>query len=435
MYPKERVLMASGNNEQGHVPSTFFYSFCATDVVVPVLAFLLRIHAKPDKAFRKAEGPIVILGNHPSYLDPIAVMRLTRGRKVNFSAGEFLFRNRIWGYLFRKAGIIEIRQFTKDTSAAMGMMRVLRRNGVLAVFPEATRFVDGKSVGFDDGIAKLIKKTGAGVWFVRSRGLYLTYPRWSTSFVRLGRVEAKFGRSLTKEEVASMSVEELHGIIMEELDYNENDYAREKGIRFRSRRPAAGLQNIAYACPKCGVEFSMRFTGRDEIRCIKCGNRVKMLPTGLLAPGDSNSKTFEDLHRYAEWERSVTREQIKFPGFAMSAEAKLLKKYDAIDFAHVGNGYLTVTAEKIVYEGTDSEPEDGIVYHKGKIKRGFKNRELKGHPIKVEFYISEMKGIVVNYGKYLELHDKTGMLYRFLIDGQLMFKIQQIVAMNGKLKA
>ena len=101
----------------------------------------------------------------------------------------------------------------------------------------------------------------------------------------------------------------------------------------------------------------------------------------------------------------------------------------------MGNGYLTVTAEKIVYEGTDSEPEDGIVYHKGKIKRGFKNRELKGHPIKVEFYISEMKVIVVNYGKYLELHDKTGMLYRFLIDGQLMFKIQQIVAMNGKLKA
>lgn len=425
--------MAANKDEQGRVPSTFFYSFCATDVVVPILSFLMRIHAKPDKEFLKAEGPIFILGNHPSYLDPFVVMRLTRGRKVNYLAGEFLFRNRIWGYLFRKAGIIEIKQFTKDTGAVMGMMRVVKRNGVLAVFPEATRFIDGKSIGFDDGMAKFIKRCKASIWFMESHGAYMTYPRWSRSFLRLGRIDAKFSKVLSKEEVAAMSVEELHEEMLRQLDYNENDYARETGIKYKNRKLASGLQYVAYACPKCEAEFTMRFTGRDEIRCEKCGNRVKMLQTGLLAPGNEESKTFEDLHQYSEWERSVTREQIKSPDFKLSLDARLMMKFDAVDFSHVGNGTLTVTTEKIVYEGTKCDPKDGIVYHKKKIRRGYKKRELKGSPVRLEFDISDMKGIVVGFGDYVETHDKEGTLYRFKIDGQKVFKVQQIVAMNGRL--
>ena len=425
--------MASTKDEQGRVPSTFYYTFCATDVVVPVLSFLMRIHAKPDKAFLKAEGPIVILGNHPSYLDPFVAMRLNHGRKVNFLAGEFIFRNRIWGYLFRKAGIIEIKQFTKDTGAVMGMMRVLKRKGVLAVFPEATRFVDGKSVGFDDGMAKLIKKAGASVWFMESHGAYLTYPRWSRSFLRLGRIDAKFGRVLTREEVAGMSVSDLHSILRKELDYNENDYAREKGYEYKNRKLASGLQYIAYACPKCKEEFTMRFTGRDEIRCEKCGNRVKMLKTGLMAGATENDVSFGDLHEYVEWETEVTRRQLEDPNYKLRLDAKLFLKHDAVDFAHVGNGMITVTPDKLVYEGTTSDPQEGIVYHKKKPRLRYKNRVLKETPFSIEFDIKEMKGIIVKFGHHIELHDKAGTLYRFVIDGHKVLKVQQIVSLNGKL--
>lgn len=425
--------MAAKKDEQGRVPSTFFYSFCATDVVVPVLSFLMRIHAKPDKEFLKAEGPIFILGNHPSYLDPFVVMRLTHGRKVNYLAGEFLFRNRIWGYLFRKAGIIEIKQFTKDTGAVMGMMRVIKRNGVLAVFPEATRFVDGKSIGFDDGMAKFIKRAKASIWFMESHGAYMTYPRWSRSFLRLGRIDAKFGKVLTKEEVAAMSVEELHKVMLEQLDYNENDYAREKGIEYKNRRLAAGLQNVAYACPKCKEEFTMRFTGRDEIQCEKCGNRVKMLKTGLLAGATENDVSFGDLHEHVEWETEITKKQIEDPNFKMEMDSQLFLKYDAVDFSLVGKGRLTVTTERIVYEGTTSDPKEGIVYHKDKVRRRYKNRVLKETPVRMEFDIADMKGIIVKFGHHIELHDKEGTLYRFVIDGQKVLKIQQIVSLNGKL--
>ena len=426
--------MASTKDEQGRVPSTFYYTFCATDVVVPVLSFLMRIHAKPDKAFLKAEGPIVILGNHPSYLDPFVAMRLTHGRKVNFLAGEFIFRNRIWGYLFRKAGIIEIKQFTKDSSAVMSMMRVLKRKGVLTIFPEATRFVDGKSIGFDSGVAKFIKRAGAGVWFIDAHGLYLTYPRWSESFLRLGRIDAKFGKRLTPQEVSSMSVEELQEIIVKELDYNENDYAREKNPKHKNRKLAAGLQNIAYACPKCDREFTMRFTGKDEIECCECGNRVKMLQSGLLEGARESDVTFDDLHKYVEWEKGITKKQLESDDFSMKLDCRLLRKFDAVDFSWVGNGTLTVTSDKIVYEGTDGDPLKGVVVHKDKIIRKHKNRVPEGTPTRMEFDITSMKGIICSYGKHVELHDKEGTLYRFQVDGQKVLKIQHIVAINGKLK-
>lgn len=427
--------MATDKEQQGRVPSTFFYSFCATDVVVPVLSLLMRIHAKPDKEFLKAEGPIVILGNHPSYLDPFVVMRLTRGRKVNFLAGEFLFRNRIWGYLFRKAGIIEIKQFVKDSAAVMSMMRVLKRKGVLVIFPEATRFVDGKSITFDSGVAKFIKRAGAGIWFLDAHGLYLTYPRWSESFLRLGRIDAKFGKRLTPEEVASMSLEQLQDVIVKELDYNENDYAREHNPCHKNRRLAAGLQNIAYACPRCKLEFVMRYTGKDEIQCCKCGNRVKMLPSGLLTGATETDETFDDLHKYVEWEKDITKKQIESGVFGLSMETKLLRKYDAVDFSWVGSGTLIVTPEKIIYDGTDSDPKEGVVVHKEKIIRKHKDRVPDGKPTHMEFDISSMKGIICKYGKHVELHDKEGTLFRFLIPGQMVLKIQHVVAINGKLKA
>lgn len=421
--------------EMGCVPSEFYYSFCACSVVVPVLAWLLHIKAKPNKELRNIEGPLFIIGNHPSYLDPIIAMRLTKGTKVNFVAGEFLFRNKVWGYLFRKAGIISKKQFATDPAAVKAMMRVIKRKGVLAIFPEATRFVDGKSIVFDEGVARMAKKSGCAMYFMKSRGAYTTYPRWTESFVRIGSINAEFGRFVSKEEVAKMSVEEIHQMMLSELDYNENDYLREANLKFRSRRLAAGLQNVAYACPKCKNEFVMKFKGSDYIECSSCGNKVRMLSNGLLGGVTDSDVTFDDLHKYTDWEKEITREQVKNPDFKVEFKVDLLKPFDPVHFAKTGEGLLTVTPEKVSYKGTDCEALEGIPLHKGKVIRKYRGRTLDGktHPLEVEFKISEMKGMVSKFGKHVEVYDGAGNLYRFMLEkGQAAYKIQQIAFMCGK---
>ena len=427
--------MGKKDIKPGRIPSTFYYTFCATYVVVPVLSALMGIKAKPDKRFLEAEGPIVIIGNHPSYLDPFVVMRLTKGRKVNFTAGEFLFRNRIWGYLFRQAGIIPIKQFAKDTTAVRSMMKVLARKGVLTVFPEATRFVDGKSIGFDDGMARLIKKAKATVFVMDTHGAYLTYPRWSESFLRFGRIYSKFKTIIPTSEIEAMSIEELHKRMLAELDYDENDYARQNNPVHRNRNIASGLQNVAYACPKCGREFTMRFEKGDTIFCAECGNRIRMLPSGLLEACGADDVAFDDLHKYTEWEKENVRKQTETPGFMLESPARLFRPFDAVDFALVGEGRLTVDCEKITYEGTVCEPSEGIVHHKYKVKRKYKNRVLPTSKKTVmSFDIASMKGIIVKIGKHVEIHDKDGNLYRFQVEPQMAFKIQQVVSVLGKLK-
>ena len=43
-----------------------------------------------------------------------------------------------------------------------------------------------------------------------------------------------------------------------------------------------------------------------------------------------------------------------------------------------------------------------------------------------------MRGLVASYGKYFEIYDKNGELFRFYVDGQKVFKVHEIVTLLGK---
>lgn len=418
-------------------PNGFWYSTFGGRFAVPIAAAVMRIKVKPDQDFLNQEGPIVVLGNHPSYLDPIIMERLTHGRGINFVTGEFLFRSKIWNHIFKSGGAIPKKQFVVDTVAVKAMMKVLKRKGVLGVFPEATRFIDGKSIGFDDGIAKLVKKTNSNVYVMRSHGAYLTLPRWSKSGARYGKITAEFAYKLTSEEVEKMSVEEIHQYILNALDYNENDYSHECNPVHKSKQLAAGLQNVAYACPRCNKEFTMVYdkkVGGDIITCSSCGNKAKMLPSGLIAPNSEDDVVYDDLHKWTEWERENTKTQIEASDFLFELDAKLYKVFDAVDFAHTGNGKVFINNSQIIYKGTDCPSSEGIPYHKGKVRKGYKNRTLDGNTEVTEhcFEIKSMKGVVCKLGKCFEIYDSKGELFRFYVEGNKVYKVQQIVALLGK---
>ncbi|MCQ2534365.1 MAG: 1-acyl-sn-glycerol-3-phosphate acyltransferase [Clostridia bacterium] len=421
----------------GCVPGHFWYTVVGANMICPVVSLLANIKVKPDQDYLKEEGPIVVLGNHPSYLDPIIMERLTHGRPLNFVTGEFLFRSKAWNHIFKSGGAIPKKQFVVDTLAVKSMMKVLKRNGVIGVFPEGTRFIDGKSIGFDDGIAKLIKKVNASIYVMRTHGAYLTFPRWSKSGGRRGKITAEFEYKLKSSEVEKMSVEEVHQFILKALDYNENDYARENNPSHKSRELASGLQNVAYACPRCKSEFTMTYNkkaGGDIITCSSCGNKAKMLPSGLITKASDDDVVFDDLHKWTNWERDLTDEQISKEDFLFELDAELYKVFDPIDFAHTGNGKIYITGSQIIYKGTDCPSSEGIPYHKGKVRKGYKDRVLKedSDPVEHCFEIKTMKGIVAKLGKCFEIYDSKGELFRFHVEGNKVYKVLQIVSLHGK---
>lgn len=416
----------------GCVPSKFWFGFVGSHIIVPLVCAVANIRVKPDMEFVKHEGPIIVVANHESYLDPMVINRLTKARPANFVTGEFVFRAKGWGHWFKLGGAIPKKQFVVDTAAVKAMMRVMKRNGILIIYPEATRHVDGKSVVFDDGVARLAKKTNASIYIAHIHGAYMAWPRWSRSGRRRGRISAEFVRKIYSDEVAETSLEDLQQKILDGIDYNENDWIRENPRTFKSRKLASGLQNIAYACPKCNSEYTMQYmdSGKhDMIQCTNCGNAARYLPTGLIEKADPQCVVFDDLHKWAEWEKGLIAEQLKTGGFKMEMNADLYKVFDRFTFAKTGKGRITITDKELIYVGTDCPAEDGIPYKKGKPISKYKDRKLDPNaPLETKvFEIDKLKGLVASYGKHFEIYDKDGELYRFYVDGQKVFKIHEII--------
>ena len=174
--------------------------------------------------------------------------------------------------------------------------------------------------------------------------------------------------------------------------------------------------------------------GGDKIRCSKCANTVRYLPSGLLEGATSEDKSFDDLSKWTAWEKELVAEELAKGDFHMELDADLFKVYDPLTFAKTGKGKVTINSAEVIYEGTDCDAQVGIPYKKGKPFPKFKNRTLEGvsRPIRQVFEISSMKGLVSSYGKYFEIYSKDGELFRFYVDGQKVYKVQQVVKLLGR---
>src|SRR5690554_4543400 len=192
--------------EYGSTPSSFLYLGIGSGIAITISRLIFGLKIRRDKEVCKMPGPLICVGNHPSYLDPIIMATLLFGRKINFVAGSFIFRNRIIGPLFIRGGCIPKMQYQSDSRAVKGMLKVLKNKGTLGIFPEATRLVDGTSIYFDDALARMIKKTDSSVAVMASHGSYMSWPRWTKSGFRRGRITAEIKSILPAERVADMSV-------------------------------------------------------------------------------------------------------------------------------------------------------------------------------------------------------------------------------------
>src|SRR5690606_406551 len=105
-------------------------------------------------------GPVVLVPNHLSFLDP-PVVGVYCPRAVRFVARSTLARNRLFGAWMRSVGVLLIDREAPARASLGRSIEALAAGQVLAVFPEGTRSRDGRLHEFKKGILKLLKETGA----------------------------------------------------------------------------------------------------------------------------------------------------------------------------------------------------------------------------------------------------------------------------------
>jgi len=134
------------------------------------------------------DGPFIIVANHSSLLDPI-ILGVSVRPKVIFIAAAYLFKIGWLGYMLRKFNSIPV-QRENDIKAIKQSLKILKRGGVLGIFPEGGIDRQKNNLPVRAGAAYLATKIGVPIVSIRIKGADKALPRG-----------AKFIRSLNKIEV------------------------------------------------------------------------------------------------------------------------------------------------------------------------------------------------------------------------------------------
>ena len=149
-----------------------------------------------------ATGGGLLLGNHSSFIDPLAV-GLPLRRPVSFLARNTLFQVPVVGWILRHTYVMPL---SRDTGGAAGIRETLRRleeGYLVGIFPEGTRSADGTLGTFKPGFAALVRRTDLPIYPVGIAGAHRALGRGSI-FLKPHRVCIVFGEPFAKEAIESL---------------------------------------------------------------------------------------------------------------------------------------------------------------------------------------------------------------------------------------
>jgi 1-acyl-sn-glycerol-3-phosphate acyltransferase len=163
----------------------------------PITSGLARVLFRVSASGREhvpATGPLLLVANHLSMLDPPLVGVVTP-RQLCFLAKEELFRVPGFGRLIRALGARPVRRDGGDSRALKTALALLGEGRALLVFPEGTRGEEGRLGPAKPGVGMLAVLSGAPVVPVHVSGTGRVLPR-GRALPRPAKVHITFGPPL-----------------------------------------------------------------------------------------------------------------------------------------------------------------------------------------------------------------------------------------------
>jgi 1-acyl-sn-glycerol-3-phosphate acyltransferase len=158
--------------------------------------FRLRIEGREQVP---ATGPVLLVANHASYLDP-PLVGISSGREVNFLAQAGLAGFLPLRWWMRQVGVTLIDRDAPSKEALRRIADSLTAGEVVGLFPEGTRSADGAVGPFKSGVEFLVRRTGAVVVPIGLDGAHRAFPRRAW-LPRPRRITVRFGAPWGPEKV------------------------------------------------------------------------------------------------------------------------------------------------------------------------------------------------------------------------------------------
>ncbi len=166
-----------------------FYATVRT-LSLPLLRTWLRLQVS-GLHHVPASGPVLVVANHTSYLDP-AVLGRACPRKLHFLIKRSVYETPLLRWFFRGMDAIPVALDAADSLALRSALRLLAGGQAVGIFPEGGRAMDGRLGAARVGAALLAARSGCPVVPAGIRGAYEAMPP-GAFLPRPRRVEVVFG--------------------------------------------------------------------------------------------------------------------------------------------------------------------------------------------------------------------------------------------------
>jgi 1-acyl-sn-glycerol-3-phosphate acyltransferase len=183
-------VLTSGANGGPRAGGVAYGAGCA---LARALVAILARATLDGRGHIPAAGPLLVIANHASLVDPI-LLAAVFPRPLVFMAKAELFRWRPLAWALRAFGVIPVRRGHADRQALQRGLAALNSGQVLLVFPEGTRSSDGFLQRAEAGVGLLAVRSRAPVLPVALLGTELVrefraWPGRPRLVVRCGRPE------------------------------------------------------------------------------------------------------------------------------------------------------------------------------------------------------------------------------------------------------
>lgn len=166
----------------------------------PYLRAAYRFEVQGAERF-PAEGPVIVVANHLSFMDSFWIPLCTPRRVVFLAKAEY-FESWKTAWFFRGMGMIPVKRGVRHQAEAalQAGLEHLEGAGVLGMYPEGTRSPDGKLHRGRTGVARLALRSGAPIVPVGLIGSREVMPKDARLPRLRGNITARVGSPMTFEK-------------------------------------------------------------------------------------------------------------------------------------------------------------------------------------------------------------------------------------------
>lgn len=319
------------------------------------VAFMLIVRTKIIFRLKKTvkiKGPAIVLCNHGSWFDFMYACVSLPEIRPQFMAARLFFYHKWLSWLIRNLGAYPKSMFSKDIETVKNSMRILQRNGVIVMMPEARLCTTGRFEDIQDTTFKFIKKMNVDVYTLHADGSYLAKPKWGDKLRNNAPVDVKVDLLYTKEELATVDEKTLEEKVTAALYYDDLEWLKTRPeVRYKHKTLAEGLENILHVCPECGSYLTIQTKKRD-VFCTHCGMRATLDDRYSFI----DHKPFENFQVWNDWQAEKLKQEILANEDYVLSE-KVYLNHSSKDGKTLvrlaGEGVCYMDRNGLTYKGTD----------------------------------------------------------------------------------